>query len=73
MEQQDSSYDYVCDQSLPLSANYPWFVADNLGVEEDGSKDHIFYTLHDPLSIYKSSLFSTKSCNGDRLHNPWSF
>ncbi|GJU03541.1 hypothetical protein Tco_1113879 [Tanacetum coccineum] len=56
MEQQHTLYNTTCDQLLPLSAKYPWFVAENLGDEEDGSTDHIFYTLYDPLSKYQCQI-----------------
>ena len=57
MEQKQSSYGgSVCEQLLPLSAKYPWFVAQNLGAENNSSSDQIFYTLHDPLAKYQCQI-----------------
>ncbi|GJU80776.1 hypothetical protein Tco_1283141 [Tanacetum coccineum] len=56
MEQLHNSCDSVCDQLLPLSSKYPWFVVENLEAEEDGFSDHIFYPLHDPLSNYQCQI-----------------
>ncbi|GJT47632.1 hypothetical protein Tco_0973789 [Tanacetum coccineum] len=56
MEQKHVSNDSARDQLLPLSAKYPLFVAENLGAEEDGFTDHIFFTLHDPLSKYQCQI-----------------
>ncbi|GJW88583.1 hypothetical protein Tco_0163923 [Tanacetum coccineum] len=57
MEQKQSSYGGSgCDHFLPLSAKYPWFVAQNLGAEEDSYGDHYFFTLHDPLTNYQCQI-----------------
>ena len=56
MEQKHISIVSAGDQLLPLSAKYPLFVAENLGAEEDGFRDHIFYSLHDPLSKYQCQI-----------------
>ncbi|GJZ35633.1 cation/H+ exchanger, CPA1 family protein [Tanacetum coccineum] len=46
----------VCHQLPPLSAKHPWFVAQNLGPDEDNSGDQYFYTLHDPLTKYRCQI-----------------
>ncbi|GKC66913.1 hypothetical protein Tco_1099511 [Tanacetum coccineum] len=57
MEQKQSSYGGSgCDHFLPLSAKYPWFVAQNLGAEEDSSGDQYIFTLHDPLTNYQCQI-----------------
>nr|GEY79354.1 cation/H+ exchanger, cation/H+ exchanger, CPA1 family [Tanacetum cinerariifolium] len=54
MEQKQSSNG---DSQLPpLSAKYPWFVSQNLGADEDSSRDQYFYTLHDPLTKYQCQI-----------------
>ncbi|GJU31021.1 hypothetical protein Tco_1174610 [Tanacetum coccineum] len=56
MQQKHVSNDSVRDQLLPLSAKYPWLVAQNLGAEEDVSTDQIFCTFHDPLFKYQCQI-----------------
>ncbi|PWA34801.1 hypothetical protein CTI12_AA615670 [Artemisia annua] len=57
MEQKQSSKGgSVCHQLPPLSAKYPWFVSQNLGADEDTSRDQYFYTLHDPLTKYQCQI-----------------
>ncbi|PWA74764.1 cation/H+ exchanger, Cation/H+ exchanger, CPA1 family [Artemisia annua] len=57
MEQKQSLYGgSVCHQLPPLSEKYPWFVAQNLGADEDSSRDQYFYTLHDPLTKYQCQI-----------------
>lgn len=40
------------NQLPPISANYPWLVAQNL----DGTRDQTFYTIHDKLCRYQSRI-----------------
>ncbi|PWA88479.1 hypothetical protein CTI12_AA120140 [Artemisia annua] len=40
----------------PLSPKYPWFVAQNLEAEDDGTQGQIFYNLHDPMSHYRCQI-----------------
>lgn len=42
----------VCDKLPPLSAKYPWLVAQNL----DGTKDQSFYTVNDQLCHYRRQI-----------------
>ncbi|GKD08622.1 hypothetical protein Tco_1188307 [Tanacetum coccineum] len=57
MEQKQSSDGgSVCHQLPPLSAKHPWFVAENLGADEDSFRDQYFYTLHDPLTKYQCQI-----------------
>ncbi|GJR94427.1 hypothetical protein Tco_0266601 [Tanacetum coccineum] len=57
MEQKQSSDGgSVCHQLPPLSAKHPWFVAQNLGADEDSFGDQYFYTLHDPLTKYRCQI-----------------
>ncbi|GJT41619.1 hypothetical protein Tco_0941484, partial [Tanacetum coccineum] len=57
MEQKQSSDGgSVCHQLPPLSAKHPWFVAQNLGADEDSFRDQYFYTLHDPLTKYQCQI-----------------
>nr|GEZ38300.1 cation/H+ exchanger, cation/H+ exchanger, CPA1 family [Tanacetum cinerariifolium] len=53
MEQKHISYNSAGDKLLP---QYPWFVSENIGAEEDGSTNHILYTLHNPLSKYQCQI-----------------
>ncbi|PWA34802.1 hypothetical protein CTI12_AA615680 [Artemisia annua] len=57
MEQKQSLHGVsVCHQLPPLSAKHPWFVAQNLGADEDNSRDQYFYTLHEPLTKYQCQI-----------------
>ncbi|PWA38596.1 hypothetical protein CTI12_AA579910 [Artemisia annua] len=55
MEQKQSS-DSLSAELLAFSAEYPWFVAQNIGAEEESSADQIFYTLHEPLTKYQCQI-----------------
>ncbi|PWA57690.1 hypothetical protein CTI12_AA407020 [Artemisia annua] len=47
----------VCERLPPLSAKYPWFVAQNLEAKyEEDIRDKLFYTIHEPLSQYRCRI-----------------
>ncbi|MFS7908673.1 hypothetical protein Hanom_Chr01g00085911 [Helianthus anomalus] len=47
----------ICDRlPTPLSANHPWLVDWNIEAEEDDSRDHIDYTVRDPLSHQRCQI-----------------
>ncbi|GKC67257.1 hypothetical protein Tco_1099855 [Tanacetum coccineum] len=50
------SSDSVSGGFPPLSAKYPWFVAQTLEDEEQNTRDLFFYTLHNDLSHYRSRI-----------------
>ena len=45
----------MCDRLPPLSAKYPWVVAQNLEAEDD-TDVQIFYNIHDPLCHYRCRI-----------------
>nr|GEW67660.1 hypothetical protein [Tanacetum cinerariifolium] len=56
MEQKQEN-NSVCDRLPPLSAKYPWFVAQSLKAKDEGDiDDKIFYTIHEPLSQYRCQI-----------------
>ncbi|PWA30867.1 hypothetical protein CTI12_AA626130 [Artemisia annua] len=46
----------VCDRLPPLSAKYPWLVAQSLEDEENNIQDMFFYTIHNELSHYRCRI-----------------
>ncbi|GKB21119.1 hypothetical protein Tco_0855042 [Tanacetum coccineum] len=46
----------VCDQFPPLSAKYPWLIAQNLKDEEHDTKDQFFYTIRDEFPHYRCQI-----------------
>ncbi|PWA65472.1 hypothetical protein CTI12_AA335500 [Artemisia annua] len=55
MEQKQIFSSSVYNQIPPLSANYQWFVAQNLDAEDE-KEVQIFYNVHDPLRHYRCRI-----------------
>ncbi|PWA64733.1 hypothetical protein CTI12_AA342050 [Artemisia annua] len=55
MEQKQICCGSVYDRIPPLSANHPWFVAQNLDAEDE-TEVQIFYNVHDPLRHYRCRI-----------------
>nr|GEZ45249.1 4-coumarate--CoA ligase-like 7 [Tanacetum cinerariifolium] len=65
MEQKQMCSSPICDRLPPLSAKYPWFVAQDLEAEDDIDVQ-IFYNIHDPLCHYRCRI---PELLGKRIHD----
>lgn len=66
MEQKQISCGPVYDRLPPLSAKYPWLVAQSLkSKEEEEMGDQLFFNIHDPASYYQCRI---PELLGKRIH-----